>query len=56
MAKKDLFEKGFDESTKIKLLLFRKYIESWIPTFIHSSPFEKILIYDFFAGEGQDVY
>lgn len=54
MVKNDLFQKGFDEGTKIKLLLFKKYIESWLPTFVHTKKLNHIFIYDFFAGEGQD--
>lgn len=51
---KDIHAKPFDESTKVKLELFRLYAREWLPVFIHSSA-PRIEIYDYFAGEGQDV-
>jgi len=56
MARKDLFEEPFDESTIDKLELFEKYIEEWLPTFTsRKSSISQIGIFDFFAGQGKDV-
>ena len=57
MAPKDIFEKPFDEGTLIKLEIFEKYFEGWLPTFIHLSDQSNktIQIFDLFAGKGYDI-
>lgn len=48
--------KPFDDGTLIKLDIWRRYLDGWIPVFIHS-PFrtETINIFDFFSGPGEDA-
>lgn len=54
MPTKDLYEKPFTEETKIKLEIFEKYAEAWIPTFIMADWCHEINIFDLFAGAGYD--
>ena len=53
---KDFFKKPFDDGTKIKLEIFRKYLETWLPTFTKDKNrnWENIYIFDLFAGIGMD--
>ena len=57
MPAKNLFDKPFDEGTKIKLEIFREYFEEWLPVFVsRKEPIWKtIQIFDFFAGKGKDI-
>ncbi len=57
MAKKDLFEKPFDEGTLHKLQIFEDYFKEWLPVFISRREiiWNTIQIFDFFAGEGKDI-
>jgi len=48
-------DKPFDEATKLKLDIFGECFEEWLPVFIHNSSFEKVVIFDFFAGSGSDI-
>ena len=53
----DFFSKKFDDSTKLKLEVFRKYIREWIPVFLtkpknYKRDIKEIFIFDFFAGPG----
>ena len=54
---KHFFDKPFDDGTKIKLEIFRKYLEAWLPTFTRDKVhrWKDIFIYDLFAGTGMDV-
>lgn len=54
MVNKDFHSKPFDEGTKIKLEIFQKYTEEWLPVFLTQNSFKKIFIYDFFSGSGMD--
>lgn len=57
MAKQnDIFNKGFDEGTQIKLYILRKYLKEWLPVFISKRDkfWKDIYLYDMFAGEGKD--
>lgn len=48
-------DKLFDDATKLKLEIFRGYLQEWIPVFLTPSnrrPY--VNIYDFFAGPGYD--
>jgi three-Cys-motif partner protein len=47
-------EKPFDESTLIKLEIFRKYLGTWVSIFMRMNLI-KIGIYDFFSGPGYDA-
>jgi three-Cys-motif partner protein len=48
--------KPFDQGTRVKLDLFAKYVEAWLPVFlsIGTRP-RKLTIVDFFAGPGKDA-
>lgn len=52
----DIYNKPFDDGTKIKLEIFREYLKAWLPTFLKGKNiiWKDIFIYDFFAGEGID--
>jgi three-Cys-motif partner protein len=56
----DFHEKQFDESTTLKLAVFRGYIREWIPVFLTQTPKgsarkRNVNILDFFSGPGQDA-
>jgi three-Cys-motif partner protein len=53
MAKKDLFQEPYDESTLVKLSIFENYCSEWFPTFVHNQN-SNVYIIDFFAGKGYD--
>ena len=53
MARKNINNEPFDESTLAKLDIFEDYAEAWIPTFVMSR-YKHICIFDFFAGSGYD--
>lgn len=58
MAKQnDIFNKGFDEGTQIKLYILRKYLQEWLPVFLKRKEkyWKDISLYDMFAGEGKDA-
>lgn len=54
--KKDFHEQPFNPETLTKLELFRLYISSWLPVFLHTTKARpsRIQIFDFFAGPGTD--
>jgi three-Cys-motif partner protein len=54
---KDIHSKEFDDGTKIKLEILRKYIQEWLPVFIvkKQPDWGMIYMYDFFAGAGRDL-
>jgi three-Cys-motif partner protein len=54
MARKDLHEEPFDDSTIAKLEIFQDYAKAWIPTFVMQPRVSTICIFDFFAGTGYD--
>ena len=47
--------KPFDESTLLKLEIFRGYIREWLPVFLTKTDFWQVHVFDFFAGPGSDV-
>ncbi|MBM9575896.1 three-Cys-motif partner protein TcmP [Leptospira sp. 201903070] len=55
MTIKDLHKNPFGDSTLTKLILYRNYLEVWLPTFIMQDQFRTIQIFDFFAGPGFDT-
>ncbi|MHB2155002.1 three-Cys-motif partner protein TcmP [Calditrichota bacterium GD2] len=55
MPRIDLHKKPFTEETITKLEIFEKYLEAWLPVFIHSPNFSEVFICDFFAGQGTDI-
>jgi len=51
----DLHRKPFDEGTKVKLSLYKNYMQEWLPVFLRKgSAFRHINIFDFFCGPGKD--
>ena len=54
----EFHETDFDDSTHLKLAVFRGYIKEWLPTFLTDyqgkSNFPEIWIFDFFSGPGTD--
>jgi len=55
MPKKDHHEKAYDDGTILKLEIFERYVEAWLPTFIMQKNVSEINIVDFFAGPGYDI-
>lgn len=55
---KGFHDKRFDEATMVKLDLFRRYVREWLPVFMAESEtsryWERVNLYDFFAGPGHD--
>jgi three-Cys-motif partner protein len=53
---RDIHKTEFEEGTFIKLFIFESYIKEWLPVFIKIKDpwWNRIYIYDFFAGPGQD--
>jgi three-Cys-motif partner protein len=54
MPIKNIFDKPFDEGTQVKLEIFQKYFEEWLPTFIMGNFKIPIQVFDLFAGSGYD--
>jgi three-Cys-motif partner protein len=52
-------KQGFDDGTKLKLDIFRRYIREWISVFLTDSPslsaVTSINIFDLFSGPGEDA-
>ncbi len=51
---KNINTKPFDETTQLKLDIFRECFREWLPVFIHDYWTEGVYIFDFFAGSGTD--
>lgn len=51
---KDINKNVFDEATILKLDIFGQCFEEWFPVFLHSPWYERLYIFDFFAGSGKD--
>lgn len=49
----DFHNKPFEDSTKTKLELYKRYVEEWLPVFVSNST-KNINIFDFFCGPGLD--
>ncbi len=56
MARKDIFQKPFDDGTLDKLKIFEDYFKEWLPVFIAKQEpiWTEIQIFDLFGGEGKD--
>jgi three-Cys-motif partner protein len=56
MPGKNLFDKPFDEGTKIKLEIYKEYFQEWLPVFVSKNQpiWNTVQIFDFFAGRGKD--
>lgn len=55
MTKADFFEE-FDEVTLLKLDVFRGYIREWLAVFLTDKYNNRVAIFDFFSGKGQDKH
>jgi three-Cys-motif partner protein len=55
MPKEDINEKTFDDATLIKLDIFEKYFEEWLPVWLYQPKYNNVLITDFFSGSGCDA-
>lgn len=53
---KNINNKPFDETTQLKLDIFRECFKEWFPVFLYNPWAEKVVIYDFFAGSGKDTH
>ncbi|MCL4511242.1 MAG: three-Cys-motif partner protein TcmP [Bacteroidetes bacterium] len=54
MPIRDIFDKPFDDGTIVKLEIFQKYFEEWLPVFVMSRNPKPIQVFDLFAGSGYD--
>ncbi len=56
MAKREFFDKPYDEGTLTKLGILEQYAREWLPVFLASQerPVRTIHLFDFFAGPGTD--
>lgn len=56
---KNFHDQPFDDGTRIKLDIFRRYIREWISVFMTESPslfhVSTINIFDLFCGPGEDT-
>jgi len=53
----DFHGKRFDNATRLKLEIFREYLQEWLPVFLARSNARRYVnIYDFFAGPGYDAH
>ena len=58
---REFHKNEFDDTTQLKLAIFRKYTRLWLPTFLtepahgRGPSFNRVNIFDFFAGPGRDV-
>src|SRR3989338_2476827 len=51
---KNINSKPFDETTQLKLDIFRECFREWFLVFLHNPWASEVVIYDFFAGSGKD--
>ena len=52
---KNINSKPFEDTTKLKLDIFRECFREWLPVFIHTKWTDEVVIFDFFAGSGKDT-
>ena len=52
---KNINSKPFEDTTQLKLDIFRECFREWLPVFIHTKWTEEVVIFDFFAGSGKDT-
>lgn len=55
MSERDIHAKRFDDGTRIKLDIYRRYLREWLPVFLNSAKRE-IAIFDYFAGPGRNEF
>jgi len=52
---RNFHDQKFDAGTLVKLDIYRRYLQSWLPVFIQSQKLgQAINVFDFFAGPGSD--
>ena len=51
---KNINNSPYDDSTRLKLEIFRECFKEWFPVFINNPWADEIVIFDFFAGSGKD--
>jgi three-Cys-motif partner protein len=51
---KNINEGIFDDSTLLKLEIFKDCFKEWLPVYIYNKHISSIYIFDFFAGSGSD--
>jgi three-Cys-motif partner protein len=58
MPKQGFHEQEFDDATRMKLEIIRRYVREWVSTLLTRSrvgkQFSQLNLYDFFAGPGRD--
>lgn len=56
MPTRDLHAKPFDEGTKLKLEIYRRYVRAWLQVFLHAEQYrgKPLQFLDFFSGPGED--
>jgi hypothetical protein len=53
MPVRNLHQKPFDEGTRDKLELYRKYFREWLPVVINNQYIDGIQLFDLFVGPGK---
>lgn len=48
---------SYDEESLVKLDLYRKYLQAWLPVFLNAAKLQvtRMQVFDFFAGPGHDI-
>lgn len=52
---KDMNQEVFDDATKVKLDIFGRCFEEWLPVFVNDVYTDDVNVFDFFAGSGKDA-
>lgn len=52
---KNINNRPFEDTTQLKLDIFRECFREWLPVFIHTKWTKEVVIFDFFAGSGKDA-
>lgn len=50
-------DEPFDDGTKVKLFIYKSYLQAWLQVFIHTNSFvgRPLQFFDFFSGPGEDA-
>lgn len=53
----DHHDEPFDDGTKVKLFIYKSYLQAWLQVFIHTNRFagKPLQFFDFFSGPGEDA-
>ncbi len=52
---KDFDKQPYDEASLTKLDIFEQYLAGWLPIYIKDTNTKRVMIWDFFAGSGQNA-